>query len=51
MCQYANVPIGCAIMPDGDKHNGSLVNYSIRELYFKTTMPNENRHIGTLENY
>ena len=27
MCQYANVPIGCAIMPHGNWHIGKLLNW------------------------
>ena len=35
MCQYANVPIGCAIMPHGNWHIGILAHW----------------HIGTLLNW
>jgi len=32
MCQYANVPIGCAIMPHGNWHIGILAHWQIIKL-------------------
>jgi hypothetical protein len=35
MCQYANVPIGCAManMPHGNWHIGILAHYSLAHYY------------------
>ncbi len=43
MCQYANVPIGCAIMPHGNWHIGILAHWHIGTLAYW--------HIGKLLNW
>ena len=32
MCQYANMPIGCAMMPHGNWHIGKLTHYPFAKL-------------------
>ena len=53
MCQYTNVPIGCATMANGNKHSSPLVNYSISKLFFNhhAEWQLAHWHIGTLANY
>ena len=38
MCQYANVPIGCAVYPNGNWHIGILAHYHNYEKNFKDTL-------------
>ena len=34
MCQYANMPISCAVQPNGNWHIGILAHYLIDKLFF-----------------
>lgn len=43
MCQYANVSIGCAVMPHGNWHIDILFNWHI--------IQSVHYSIGTLKNY